>query len=143
MHRLQLSSAESGLIRADAYKLARIIERQTNTIIRDVAVDQTNSTLKTNDNDTNSTLAVVINSRDQTIVVEKGDITKIKNVDAIVNAANGPLYHAGGVDKTIADAAGPALDQECKQLIAKNRGLPIPTGKAVKTTAGNLPFKCV
>ncbi|CAF3966394.1 unnamed protein product [Rotaria sordida] len=143
IHRLQLSSAESGLIRADTYKLAKIIERQTNTIIRDVAPDQTNSTLNTNDNDTNSTLAVVINSRDQTIIVEKGDITKIKNVDAIVNAANGPLYHAGGVDKTIADAAGPALDQECKQLIAKNRGLPIPTGKVVKTTAGNLPFKCV
>ncbi|CAF1167466.1 unnamed protein product [Rotaria sordida] len=142
-HRLQLSSAESDLMRADAYKLAKIIERETNTIIRDVIADQTSFTLKTNDNDTNSTLAVVVNSRGQTIVVEKGDITKVKNVDAIVNAANGSLYHAGGVDKAIADAAGPALDRECKQLIAKNGGLPISAGKAVKTTAGNLPFKCV
>ncbi|CAF4392383.1 unnamed protein product, partial [Adineta steineri] len=56
---------------------------------------------------------------------------------------NGPLEHAGGVDKAISDAAGPALDQECKELIAKNRNLPIPTGTAVKTTAGCLPYKAV
>ncbi|CAF4996261.1 unnamed protein product, partial [Rotaria sp. Silwood1] len=141
--RLQLSSTESDLFRGDAYKLAKSIERETNTIIRDVAADKTNSTSKTNENDTNSVVTVVVNSRGQTIVVEKGDITKVKNVDVIVNAANGPLYHAGGVDKAIADAAGPALDQECRQIIAKNGGLPISAGKAVKTTAGNLPSKCV
>ncbi|CAF2647099.1 unnamed protein product [Rotaria sp. Silwood2] len=141
--RLQLSSAESDLFRADAYKLAKSIERETNTIIRDVAADKTNSTLNTNENDTNPVITVVVNSRGQTIVVEKGDITMVKNVDAIVNAANGPLYHAGGVDKEIADAAGPTFDQECRQIIAKNGGLPISAGKAVKTTAGNLPFKCV
>ncbi|CAF4790726.1 unnamed protein product, partial [Rotaria sp. Silwood2] len=129
-------------MRANSYKLAKSIERETNTLIRDVAADKTDSTLKTDDNDTNSTLTVVANSRDQTIVVEKGDITKAKHVEAIVNAANGTLYHAGGVDKVIADAAGLAFDEECKRLIAKNGGLPIPTGKAVKTTAGNLPFKC-
>ncbi|CAF2647112.1 unnamed protein product [Rotaria sp. Silwood2] len=140
---LQLSSTESDLMRANSYKLAKSIERETNTLIRDVAADKTDSTLKTNDNDTNSTLTVVANSRGQTIVVEKGDITKAKHVDAIVNAANGTLYHAGGVDKVIADAAGLAFDEECKRLIAKNGGLPIPAGKAVKTTAGNLPFKCV
>ncbi|CAF1186175.1 unnamed protein product [Rotaria sp. Silwood1] len=141
--RLQLSSTESDLFRADAYKLAKSIERETNTIIRDVAADKTNSTLNTDENDTNSVITVVVNSRGQTIVVEKGDITKVKNVDVIVNAANGQLYHAGGVDKAIADAAGPALDQECRQIIAKNGGLPISAGKAVTTTAGNLPFKCI
>ncbi|CAF1327135.1 unnamed protein product [Rotaria sordida] len=141
--RLQLSSAESDLIRADAYKLACRIERETKTIIRDVNADNTNSTLNVNDNDTSSIMITVVNNRGQTIVVEKGDITKAKNVDAIVSAANGPLYHAGGVDKAIADAAGPALDQECKQLIAGNKGSPFPAGTAVKTTAGNLLFKCV
>ncbi|CAF4156697.1 unnamed protein product, partial [Rotaria sordida] len=97
--RLQLSSAESDLIRADAYKLACRIERETKTIIRDVNADNTNSTLNVNDNDTSSIMITVVNNRGQTIVVEKGDITKAKNVDAIVSAANGPLYHAGGVDK--------------------------------------------
>ncbi|CAF2873293.1 unnamed protein product [Rotaria sp. Silwood2] len=140
---LQLSSTESDLFRVDAYKLAKSIERETNTIIRDIAADKASSTLKTNENDTSPAITVVVNSRGQAIAVEKGDITKVKNVDVIVNAANGTLYHAGGVDKEIADAAGPALDQECRQIIAKNGGLPISAGKAVKTTAGNLPFKCV
>ncbi|CAF1617501.1 unnamed protein product [Rotaria sp. Silwood1] len=141
--RLQLSSTESNLFRTDAYKLVKSIERETNTVICDVATNKTDLTLKINENDTNSLITIVVNSRGQTIVVEKGDITKVKNLDAIVNAANGTLYHAGGVDKAIADAAGPAFDQECKQLIAKNGGLPISAGKVVKTTAGNLPLKSV
>jgi len=62
-------------------------------------------------------------------------------VDAIVNAANGHLAHGGGVAGIIARAAGPALQKESSD-IAKNRG-PIPTGSAVVTTAGKLPFKGV
>ena len=116
-------------------------------IIRDVRIDANISQLKATDDDedddTSITRACVVNVRGQTILVKKGDITKVKGVDAIVNAANGPLYHAGGVDKAISDAAGPALDQECKQLIAMNGGVAIPTGKAVKTTAGRLPYKSV
>lgn len=62
-------------------------------------------------------------------------------VDAIVNAANGMLAHGGGVAGIIARAAGPALQQESDR-IAGARG-PLPTGSAVITTAGNLPFKGV
>ncbi|CAF3859058.1 unnamed protein product [Rotaria sp. Silwood1] len=140
--RLTLTSIESKLIRADSYQVLKRIERETNTIIRDVTIDAKVSKLDGND-DTSSTITCVENNRDQTILVKKGDITKAKDVDAIVNAANGPLNHSGGLAKIISDAAGPALDQECKQLIAKNGDVAISTGKAVKTTAGRLPYKSV
>ena len=144
IHRVQLLSIESDLLRANAYKIAKYIERNTNTIIRDVTATTGSLSSDTNDNgDMSLDITCVINSRGQRIIVQKGDITKIKNVDAIVNAANGTLYHAAGVDKAMADVAGPTLNQECKQLIINNNGLPYTVGSAVKTTAGNLPFKCV
>ena len=62
-------------------------------------------------------------------------------VDAIVNAANGHLAHGGGVAGVISRAAGPALQAESDLLIAKQG--PFPTGSAVVTTAGKLPFKGV
>jgi O-acetyl-ADP-ribose deacetylase (regulator of RNase III) len=62
-------------------------------------------------------------------------------VDAIVNAANGHLAHGGGVAGIIARAAGPALQSESDLLVRKHG--PFPTGSAVVTTAGRLPFKGV
>ena len=62
-------------------------------------------------------------------------------VDAIVNAANGHLAHGGGVAAIISRAAGPELQTESDALIRKTGVLP--TGSAVVTTAGRLPFKGV
>jgi O-acetyl-ADP-ribose deacetylase (regulator of RNase III) len=62
-------------------------------------------------------------------------------VDAIVNAANGHLAHGGGVAGIIARAAGPELQKESDLLVQKHGSFP--TGSAVVTTAGKLPFKGV
>lgn len=72
--------------------------------------------------------------------VIQGDITK-QATDAIVNAANSSLMGGGGVDGAIHRAGGPAILDECKQIVAKQGQLP--TGKAVITTGGNLKARFV
>jgi O-acetyl-ADP-ribose deacetylase len=62
-------------------------------------------------------------------------------VDAIVNAANGHLAHGGGVAAIISRAAGSVLQGESDAYVRSNG--PLPTGSAVITTAGKLPFKGV
>lgn len=62
-------------------------------------------------------------------------------VDCIVNAANGGLSHGGGIAAQIAHAAGSALEEEGEEYLRKHGR--IPTGEAVVTTAGMLPFKGV
>jgi O-acetyl-ADP-ribose deacetylase (regulator of RNase III) len=62
-------------------------------------------------------------------------------VDAIVNAANGLLAHGGGVAGVIARAAGPALQAESDRLLTVKG--PFPSGSAVLTGGGRLPFKGV
>jgi O-acetyl-ADP-ribose deacetylase (regulator of RNase III) len=47
----------------------------------------------------------------------------------------------GGVDGAIHRAGGPAILEECKQIVARQGRLP--TGKAVITTGGNLKAKHV
>jgi len=70
----------------------------------------------------------------------QGDITQ-QGTDAIVNAANPSLMGGGGVDGAIHRAGGPAILDECKQIVARQGRLP--TGKAVMTTGGNLTAKYV
>jgi O-acetyl-ADP-ribose deacetylase (regulator of RNase III) len=72
--------------------------------------------------------------------VVRGDLLR-EPVDAIVNAANGHLAHGGGVAGIIARAAGPSLQAECDRLVREHG--PFPTGAAVVTSAGRLPFKGV
>ena len=74
------------------------------------------------------------------IKIIQGDITKLK-VDAIVNAANSSLMGGGGVDGAIHRAGGPAILEECRQIIAWQG--PCETGDAVITTGGNLPTRFV
>lgn len=74
------------------------------------------------------------------VEILKGDITKI-NADAIVNAANSSLRGGGGVDGAIHRAGGPAILEECRQIVARQGKCP--TGEAVITTAGKLPAKFV
>jgi O-acetyl-ADP-ribose deacetylase len=68
------------------------------------------------------------------------DITH-ETTDAIVNAANSSLLGGGGVDGAIHRAGGPAILEECKQIVIKIGSLPV--GAAVITTGGRLPTKHV
>lgn len=70
----------------------------------------------------------------------QGDITKLA-VDAIVNAANSSLMGGGGVDGAIHRAGGPAILEECRQIVAWQGRCE--TSEAVITTGGNLPARFV
>ena len=70
----------------------------------------------------------------------QGDITK-QDTDAIVNAANSSLMGGGGVDGAIHRAGGPAILEECRQIVTRQGRLP--AGQAVITTAGSMKARHV
>ena len=74
------------------------------------------------------------------LAITKGDITKM-TTDAIVNAANSTLMGGGGVDGAIHRAGGPAILEECKEIVARQGQLP--TGRAVITTGGKMKTRHV
>jgi O-acetyl-ADP-ribose deacetylase (regulator of RNase III) len=82
----------------------------------------------------------VVTIKQVKLSIIQGDITR-QTTDAIVNAANSSLMGGGGVDGAIHRAGGPAILDECKQIVARQGRLP--TGKAVMTTGGNLKAKYV
>lgn len=74
------------------------------------------------------------------IQIVQGDITELE-VDAVVNAANSSLMGGGGVDGAIHRRGGPAILEECKEIIKEIGSCD--TGEAVITTGGNLPSRFV
>ncbi|NWY31871.1 PAR14 polymerase, partial [Pheucticus melanocephalus] len=62
-------------------------------------------------------------------------------VDVVVNASNEDLNHIGGLADALSRAAGPALQEECNELVRKLGNLQ--PGDAVMTRAGKLPCKNV
>ena len=66
----------------------------------------------------------------------EADVTKLE-VDAIANAANTELRHAGGVAAAIVRAGGPEVQEQSLDRA------PIGLGEAVETTAGRMPARWV
>jgi O-acetyl-ADP-ribose deacetylase (regulator of RNase III) len=83
---------------------------------------------------------LTLNVNQAKLSIIQGDITR-QTSDAIVNAANSGLMGGGGVDGAIHRAGGPAILEECKQIVSRQGRLP--TGKAVITTAGNMKARYV
>jgi O-acetyl-ADP-ribose deacetylase len=76
------------------------------------------------------------------LLLLEGDITE-QQVDAIVNAANSSLLGGGGVDGAIHRRGGPTILAECREIRRTRHADGLPTGKAVATTAGELPARWV
>jgi O-acetyl-ADP-ribose deacetylase (regulator of RNase III) len=83
---------------------------------------------------------LTLNMNQAKLSIIQGDITR-QTSNAIVNAANSGLMGGGGVDGAIHRAGGPAILEECKQIVSRQGRLP--TGKAVITTAGNMKARYV
>jgi len=84
-------------------------------------------------------MEVVVKNRSRLSLV-RGDITE-QTTDAIVNAANSSLMGGGGVDGAIHRAGGPAILEECRQIVSRRGRLP--AGKAVITGGGKLKARYV
>lgn len=68
------------------------------------------------------------------------DLTTI-DVDVVVNAANERLAHGGGVAAALADAGGPAVQEESDRWVDEHG--PVEIGAAAVTTAGDMPARWI
>jgi len=66
------------------------------------------------------------------LVVLRGDITRVRGFEAVVNPANSQLLMGGGVAGAIRRAGGQSIEDEAR------KHAPIPVGEAVLTSAGRL-----
>lgn len=67
----------------------------------------------------------------------------MEDTDAIVNSANNILQHNGGIAERIVEKGGRSIVEESDEIIKKRGGIPIFTGEAEPTGAGDLPCKNV
>ena len=88
----------------------------------------------------NSILAQHNLATGQSVQLIQGDLTT-EEVDAIVNAANEYLQHAGGVARTISTKGGPAIQTESDAWIQQHGR--VPHAAPAWTTGGLLPAKYV
>lgn len=88
----------------------------------------------------NTVLAEYIFPIGQKIQLVQGDITA-EEVDAIVNAANEHLQHAGGVAWAISQKGGPAIQKESDQWIREHGN--VSHSSPAWTSGGQLPAKFV
>nr|XP_033801128.1 protein mono-ADP-ribosyltransferase PARP9 isoform X1 [Geotrypetes seraphini]XP_033801129.1 protein mono-ADP-ribosyltransferase PARP9 isoform X1 [Geotrypetes seraphini]XP_033801130.1 protein mono-ADP-ribosyltransferase PARP9 isoform X1 [Geotrypetes seraphini]XP_033801131.1 protein mono-ADP-ribosyltransferase PARP9 isoform X1 [Geotrypetes seraphini]XP_033801132.1 protein mono-ADP-ribosyltransferase PARP9 isoform X1 [Geotrypetes seraphini] len=72
--------------------------------------------------------------------VWKDDLTNHR-VDAVVNAANKHLDHAGGLAFALMTAGGKEVEKESKMWVEQHGD--VLTGKIAVTTGGRLPCKCI
>ena len=75
------------------------------------------------------------------IDIFKNDITKISDVDVIVNAANVGLVPGAGIDGAIRRAAGSELTKETRDIVNRFPYARLHTGMVVATEAYNIPCK--
>jgi O-acetyl-ADP-ribose deacetylase (regulator of RNase III) len=88
----------------------------------------------------NSILAEHVLPTGQTIQIVQGDITT-EEVDAIVNAANEFLQHAGGVARIISQKGGPDIQKESDAWVRQHGR--ISHAHPAWTSGGQLPAKYV